>query len=593
MNRLARKTFPAAFAMLVMLVSAQASSAHWSNSGSAGSSAATATMPDGVQPTVSASGSTVTVSIPQISVAGDLVGVLGGGYTIKRYPAAGGAAVTPGGSCESSVTGSAPTLTCNETNMPRGDWKYTVSPTLFQWTSAESTASTAITLLPEPPTSLTAAAGPAAAVNLSWTPGGGATGYNVYRRTSVGAYNFSAPLNGATPVTGDSYSDATTTAGSAYSYVIRGVVIASSGQQLESSDSNETDAVTTDGTAPTGVTLSTVATPMRGTVTFSGAASDTGSGVASFDIQYRLSSGGDWSTACSDDASPYSCSADSSGATDGLYDIRALATDGAGNQTASTIQTNRRVDNTGPVVSLTDPGTPLRGTVTLSATSTDVGAGMTSVAFQYKASASTTWTTVSTDSSSPYSANFATATFNGTYDIRALATDVAGNQSDSTISDVVLDNTAPTAIDIQTANGGTLGRPDSGDIVTYTFSEQMLASSILAGWTGESTAVRVRLNQATTDTMTIWNAANTAQLPMGSVRIGTGHVTSSAVLNATMIRTENTILITFGTQVSGTVSTSAANVTMRWTPSTTAKDLAGNSMSSTARTETGAADREF
>jgi len=51
--------------------------------------------------------------------------------------------------------------------------------------------------------------------------------------------------------------------------------------------------------------------------------------------------------------------------------------------------------------------------------------------------------------------------------------------------------------------------------------------------------------------------------------------------------------VTLGAQTGGTVATSAATNSMVWSPSAAATDLAGNAMSTTARTETGAADREF
>ena len=54
-------------------------------------------------------------------------------------------------------------------------------------------------------------------------------------------------------------------------------------------------------------------------------------------------------------------------AADGVYDVRALAADLAGNTTASATVASRRIDNTPPTVTMDDPGGYIRGTVTLSA----------------------------------------------------------------------------------------------------------------------------------------------------------------------------------------------------------------------------------
>jgi hypothetical protein len=43
----------------------------------------------------------------------------------------------------------------------------------------------------------------------------GAAGYNVYRSTTAGGYDFTAPLNGAAPVSASSYSDTTGVEGTA------------------------------------------------------------------------------------------------------------------------------------------------------------------------------------------------------------------------------------------------------------------------------------------------------------------------------------------------------------------------------------------
>ena len=106
------------------------------------------------------------------------------------------------------------------------------------------------------------------------------------------------------------------------------------------------------------------------------------------------------------------------------------------------------VDNTGPSASVDDPGTPLRGTVSLTGSASDPGgAGVASAAFQRSPASGGTWTTVDTDTSSPYSVSFdTTAVADGLYDFRLVATDQVGN---TTVSALVtnrrVDNTAPAA----------------------------------------------------------------------------------------------------------------------------------------------------
>lgn len=101
---------------------------------------------------------------------------------------------------------------------------------------------------------------------------------------------------------------------------------------------------------------------------------------------------------------------------------------------------------------------------------------------------------------------------------------------------MTVDNTRPTGSNVQTANGGaTVGRPELGDSVTLTFSEMIDPQSVLAGWTGAATNVVVRItNNAGGDLLTIRNAANTAQLPLGSVNlIGILYVAANRDFGAT------------------------------------------------------------
>lgn len=81
-----------------------------------------------------------------------------------------------------------------------------------------------------------------------------------------------------------------------------------------------------------------------GTVTLSVAANST-AGVTSVRIQRSVSGAGSWTDICTDTASPYSCAWDTTSVTDGLYDLRAVLTDGTGKVTTSGVVSARRVDN--------------------------------------------------------------------------------------------------------------------------------------------------------------------------------------------------------------------------------------------------------
>jgi hypothetical protein len=188
----------------------------------------------------------------------------------------------------------------------------------------------------------------------------------------------------------------------------------------------------------------------------------------------------------------------------------------------------------------------------------------------------------------------------GTYSYSLTSKDLAANSGTQSGYTVIVDNTVPTATDIQTANksGNTVGRPEIGDSITFTFSEPIDANSILANWTGSATSVVVRIANGGNDTLTVYDATNTTQLPLGSVNLGrSDYVSASATFGAsgtasTMVQSTNAITVTLGTASTGP-SAAAANGTMAWTPSASAYDRAGNAESTSARNETGGADRDF
>jgi hypothetical protein len=181
------------------------------------------------------------------------------------------------------------------------------------------------------------------------------------------------------------------------------------------------------------------------------------------------------------------------------------------------------------------------------------------------------------------------------------ATDNASNVTTVGFT-VTVDNSAPTGTDVQTANGSTtVGKPELGDTITLTFSEVIDPQSIQAAWTGAATSVVVRITNggAGADVLTVRNAANTVQLPLGSVNlVGTGYVTITRDFGASgtassMVAAGNSITITLGMPSAGTTMQPAPGLNMIWTPSATATDRAGNACLATPATESGALDLDF
>ncbi len=206
----------------------------------------------------------------------------------------------------------------------------------------------------------------------------------------------------------------------------------------------------------------------------------------------------------------------------------------------------------------------------------------------------------------------ATTPLSGTKEYFLSSLDVAGNSRSQTGFMVTVDSTAPTASDIQTTNVSGEPWAEPGDTIGFTYSEQIDPESILAGWTGSTANTVVRLVDGgctlilcSDDSVTVWNAANGTQLPLGSVDLnrsdyhGGGLIGTSPPLTfglsgtpSTMVQSGSTITVTLGT-ASATAETAGGNSATTWTPDTAAYDAAGNLASSGAVNETEVSDREF
>jgi len=246
-----------------------------------------------------------------------------------------------------------------------------------------------------------------------------------------------------------------------------------------------------------------------------------------------------------------------------------------------------------------DSGNPASGIATVNGNVSSVSTGQNSVALApgaYSAGGTAyNYRTASVTANNPLA--------NGNYAYSLTSKDNLGNTTVQPGFPVVVDNTVPVGVDVQTANGpGTAGLPDLGDTVTFTYSEPVEPCSILAGWSGAATNVVVRLYDfGTPDYLAVLDPTGMTVLGTGFVNLGptrgnyttTGATFGSSGTPSTMVASGSTITVTLGTLSVGSVQTASGADTMVWTPSANATDNAGNACSTTNVNETGPADKEF
>jgi hypothetical protein len=175
--------------------------AYWTASATAGShgAAAAATVNQGATPTASASasiGREVEVGWGATTLSN---GAAVDGYLVRRYPSGGGAAtISPVGTCEGTVTGTA----CVEDDVPAGTWRYTVTPVVgANWRGAESLASGVVTVAPATLTVDGSPFGDAAFTPSIATTTGAITGFSGVGTGGHGE-DVDYLLDGSTPLTG-------------------------------------------------------------------------------------------------------------------------------------------------------------------------------------------------------------------------------------------------------------------------------------------------------------------------------------------------------------------------------------------------------
>ncbi|MEG9225459.1 Ig-like domain-containing protein [Aeromicrobium sp. Sec7.5] len=483
---------------------------------------------------------------------------------------------------------------------------------------------------------------------------------------------------------------------------IAGVTGFSSATFVSSTSSTSSVSGANDWTPPT-VSIASPGATVRGTVTVTATAADERSGIASVQVQVRAAGATPWTTICTDSTSPFSCSWNTTGLTDGAYDLRAIATDQAGytatsaevrttvvntatitladpgavvsgsvnlqatigsgtgwsvrferapigtttwtsictnvaspytcswNTTAtpyghydlravatlgsttitSPVVVDTLVDNTVRSITLADPGTYLEGTVNLTATATST-ATIASVAFQRSPAGAGTWTTICTDTAAPWACAWVTngtgGAADGSYDLRAVLTDVNGATATSNLmTGRKVDNvTTPLkALDVQTVTAGNPNRIDAGDKVLLTYSRQVDLTTITPGWDGSAVPISVTIvrNFFSTDDLTFSRAGSS--LNLGAVQTDNNYAAIIGLVNprldATMTATTETVdgiprtvvTVEMGNLVTGTLRTVSRDTLLTWIPSTQVFGLNGSRLPATSAVESGPSDKDF
>ena len=182
--------------------------------------------------------------------------------------------------------------------------------------------------------------------------------------------------------------------------------------------------------------------------TLSATASDNtgGSGLANLQFQYSTNGGSTWNNAGTAlTTAPFSF-AFATPLAAGAYSARAIATDKAGN-TATSPAVSFTVGNAILNVGITAPSGPTNNNKpTLSAIASDTGGtGIASVQFEYSTNGGSAWNNAgAAQTAAPFAYTFTTPLADGSYQVRAVATDKSGNTADSPTASFTIDTVAPT-----------------------------------------------------------------------------------------------------------------------------------------------------
>jgi predicted ribosomally synthesized peptide with SipW-like signal peptide len=192
------------------------------------------------------------------------------------------------------------------------------------------------------------------------------------------------------------------------------------------------------------------------------------------------------------------------------------------------------------------------------------------------------------------------ATPEGVRTFTLTAIDNDDNQTVRLNLPVTVDATPPATTDVQATDhaGGTPGRAEADDVITYTFSERVEPETILAGWDGTPDAATVRLvDTPSGDELRVYDGADATLTALGTLELGgTDFTTSDVKFTDSTIAMSTaapwTVTVTLGAASAATTA-QATHTTGTWIPQAGITDVAGNALPTTGRTETGSADVDF
>jgi chitinase len=207
-------------------------------------------------------------------------------------------------------------------------------------------------------------------------------------------------------------------------------------------------------------------------------------------------------------------------------------------------------------VGLSDPGATLTGTVTLNATvSSD--RGVASVLIQAAPAGTTDWVSVCTDNGAPYSCAWnTTAVADGTYDLRATATDTAGYSKTAAVSNRAVDNYT---LSVTLTDPGPMAGSESLTATAANPSGSLQSLAIQHRAPGAATWIDVCTGATTPRTC----ALDTTTLPTGDrelravARDTSNHVAQTVAITRTVDNTPPTATPDIPPSGSGTVSMTA------------------------------------